>query len=301
VTRPVTNIGASIRARLSNIARERGVDFQRILQRYAIERLLARLSVSAYRDQFVLKGAMLYFVWGGGAERPTRDLDLLGYGPASPEEVQKRFAEICAIEHRDDGIAFDLATLTAEAIREDAAYGGVRIRIEARVEQARVHVQVDVAHGEVVVPVPDEIEFPPLLAAIGPRLHAYPHEVVMAEKFHAAVVLGETNSRLKDYYDLYMLPRLFVFDDAALARALAATFTRRATELPTATATALPSSYFSDPARAQTWRAFRERDGLTLAPQDFVEVGEAIRLTFAAPLALALEQIAATPSEGPLS
>lgn len=286
--RPLTNIAASVRARLSNLARERSEDFQRILQRYAIERLLVRIEASPFRDEFVLKGAMLYVVWGGGAARPTRDLDLLGYGPPSPEAVRERFATICGLDGGADGITFDLETLTAEAIREDNAYGGVRVRMDAFLEQARVRVQVDVAFGEVVEPAPDEIEFPLLLGGRGPRLRAYPHEVVLAEKLHAAVVLGETNSRLKDFYDLCAIPRLFVLDDSDVARALAATFLRRQTALPTSLAAALPQGYFTDAERDARWRGLLDRDGLALAPRSFAEAGDSIRRYFERPLAMAV-------------
>jgi hypothetical protein len=281
VTREIRNIGASVRARLANLAREQGADFQRILQRYAIERLLARLASSDHRDEFVLKGAMLYIAWGGGAARPTRDLDLLGYGPATIESVRQRFRAICSLPSEGDGIDFDVSTIEAEAIREDAAYGGVRVWIDARLEQARVRVQIDVAFGEAVVPAPDEVEFPPLLGGSGPRLRAYPHEVVLAEKFHAAVVLGETNSRLKDIYDLCALPTLFAVQDEDLARALVATFTRRKTPLPDSVDAALPATFFSSVERGTQWRALLDRDSLRLAPGDLGEAGEAIRRAFA--------------------
>ncbi|MBI2839690.1 MAG: nucleotidyl transferase AbiEii/AbiGii toxin family protein [Acidobacteria bacterium] len=271
------NLAASIHARLLNRARERQEDFQLVMQRYTAERLLYRLSRSTYRDQFVLKGAMLYTVWGGDAYRSTRDLDLLGHGAPDPAAMAKCFREICSIDVPDDALRFLSDTIEAEKIRDSAEYLGVRLRIEAHLERAMISLQVDIGFGNDVVPGPQDVDFPTMLGGPAPRIRAYPREAVVAEKLHAMVHLGEANSRLKDFYDLFVLSKVFTFDSATLSRAIAATFERRNTDLPGSLPPGLSPAFFANRGRADQWRAYLERNGLTRAPRDFSAVGEAIR------------------------
>ena len=214
----------SIRHRLRNRVRERGEDVQFALQRYAQERFLYRLGESAYRDRFILKGAMLFELWGGSLYRPTRDLDLTGYDSNDTEDVLAALRQVCATPGGGDELVFDSATLSAEPIRDDAEYHGVRIRFQASLGESRVQMQIDIGFANAIDPPPLDVEYPTLLDDPPPRVRAYPQEAVIAEKLHAMVVLGERNSRLKDFYDLFVLARQFPFDGARLAGAIAATF-----------------------------------------------------------------------------
>jgi Nucleotidyl transferase AbiEii toxin, Type IV TA system len=225
------NVGASVRARLLERSREERIDFQVLLTRYALERLLYRLSRSAHRNRFVLKGAMLFVTWVEASFRPTRDLDLLGYGENSPEAIGGAFRAICAEPAEDDGVLFDVDGLNAEPIREDLEYGGVRVRTHATIAGARIPIQVDVAFGDVITPDPIEIDYPVLLDAPAPHLRAYPLETVVAEKFHVLVIGGIANSRLKDYYDLWLIAATFELERAPLAAAVRRTFARRDTAI----------------------------------------------------------------------
>ena len=285
--RPPRNVAASVHTRLLNRSRETGEDFNFLLQRYAAERFLYRLGKSAHRDFYVLKGAMLYALWGGSIYRPTRDLDFTGYGSDATEDVLAALRDICTVAVADDGLAFDAGTLTAEPIRDDAEYNGLRIRFQATLGNARIPMQVDIGFGNAIDPPATEIDYPTLLNAPAPRIRAYPHEAVIAEKLHAMVVLGEINSRYKDFYDLHVLARQFPFDGERLARAIAATFDRRRTPIDTALPTALAPRFYADGARAEQWRAYLTRNSLPGAPADFAAVGELLQ-TFLGPIWITL-------------
>jgi hypothetical protein len=255
--RPLRNVGASVRARLLNLAKERNQPFDLLLMRYVIERLLYRLSQSKHRDRFVLKGAILMTAWLDDPHRPTRDLDLLGLGDPDPEMMRATFREVCAIKV-DDGVAFDTEVLTAERIRDEQEYGGLRLKTTATVDGARVRVVVDVGFGDSIVPGVDEIELPVLLDQPAPHLRAYPRETVIAEKFHAMVVLGRANSRMKDFHDIWVLKRSFKFKGDSLGRAIVATFARRNTEIPAQRPDALSRAFAEDPLKQQQWEAFSQ-------------------------------------------
>jgi len=228
---PIRNMGASVRARLLNIARERNRPFELLLTRYVLERLLYRLSTTQYRDRFVLKGAMLMTAWFNDPLRPTRDIDLLGFGDPEPQAMLGIFREICAVE-ADDGVAFDAAALGIDLIREDLEYGGLRLKTTATVSGARIRVVIDIGFGDAIEPEAAEIELPVLLDLPPLRLRAYPRETVIAEKFQALVMLGRANSRMKDLYDIWILSRSYEFPGDNLARAIKATFARRNTDIP---------------------------------------------------------------------
>jgi predicted nucleotidyltransferase component of viral defense system len=259
MSRSPRNLAASIHRRLLDGTRVRGEDAQFILQRYAAERFLYRLGHSPHREQFVLKGAALFALWGGSVYRPTRDLDFTAYGSADTEAVLRRFREICTLDVGDDGMRFDAMTLAAKPIRDETEYGGLRVVFEARLGTAQVRMQVDVGFGNAIEPAATEADYPTLLDAPAPRIRAYPQEAVIAEKLHAAVVLGERNSRLKDFYDLYVLAQQFTFDGERLARAIAATFERRRTLIEAALPAALAPRFYADAARAEQWRAYMTR------------------------------------------
>jgi len=264
------NIGASVRARLLARSRAEGADYQILLTRYALERLLYRLSVTDYNRHFILKGALLFVTWLPDPFRPTRDLDLLGYGSNSPESLADTFRAICQTNVPDDGVAFDSAGLTVAPIREDMDYGGVRVRTQATIDGARVPIQIDVGFGDIITPSPVEIDYPALLDSPAPRIRAYPAETVIAEKFEAMVSLGIANSRLKDFYDLWFISRSFAFNHITLAGAIQRTFERRETPLPRAMPTGLTDEYAKQ--WNPRWKAFLKRERMQAAPDNLAAV-----------------------------
>lgn len=290
------NIGASVRARLLDRARAERSDFQILLTRYALERLLYRLSVSRHRDRFILKGAMLFVTWVTDPFRPTRDLDLLGHGDNDAEAIAETFRAICAQPVADDGVTFDVAALTAAAIREEVEYGGVRVRTTATIAGARISIQVDIGFGDAITPAAVEIDYPVLLDAPAPHLRAYPVETVVAEKFEALVTLGMANSRLKDFYDLWLIAQTFEFRQPVLVDAVRRTFERRETTLPTDTPVGLSDEFAS--AWAVQWRTFLGRGRMAAAPDTFTVVIAALR-AFLMPLGSAGEEGHVWPPGGP--
>jgi predicted nucleotidyltransferase component of viral defense system len=270
------NSPASIRARLLNVSKQAGEDFQAILTRYAIERFLHRLGASEQRESFILKGAMLFIAWQGNLHRPTKDLDLLGFGSSSVEDVARRIREIAAMPG-DDGIAFDADTVVTEVIKEDAEYEGVRAKLVATLEHAKIRMRIDVGFGDAVQPEPRIGEFPTILKQIDtPVLRMYPPEVVIAEKLHAMVVLDIRNSRMKDFYDLWYLSRTQSFDLLLLRESLEATFERRATPLPTEIPFALTEGFLLDETKILQWRGFLRRLQLATRTPDLLTVGQSI-------------------------
>ena len=252
----IKNLGASVRARLLQISKEKGQNFDLILTRYAIERLLYRLAQSRHADRFVLKGAMLLMTWFDEPFRGTRDLDLLGYGDPSPEGLVDIFKEVLAVDG-EDGVAFDVDGVRISRIREDNQYGGLRLRTTADIGGARIAANVDVGFGDATEPVPETLDYPALLDMPAPRLRGYARETVVAEKFQAMVALGTANSRMKDYYDIWVLSQSFEFDHERLARAIAATFARRKTTVPGGLPDALTPAFADLPVKQQQWEAFK--------------------------------------------
>lgn len=292
MTRKPVNLPASIGTRLRNIALARQTDLAFIFRRYAIERLLYRLSVSDQRDRFVLKGAMLFTAWMPDPFRPTQDLDLLGFGDDDVAVVAASIAVICNQQAPEDGLRFDAATIKAEAIRAQQDYGGVRVKLTAFLGRTRIPVQIDVGFGDAVTPAITELEFPPLLDAPAPRVRAYPKETVLAEKLEAIVTLGVANSRMKDFYDLVALARLFKFDGAIVRDAIIATFQRRGTDLPKDIPLGLSPEFANDPQKIALWQAFVGREPLLLNPGDLVAAIEDIAGFVMQPLTAAREDAA---------
>jgi hypothetical protein len=251
----VRNMGASVRARLLNIARKRNQPFDLLLTRYVLERLLYRLSTTKHRDRFVLKGAMLMTAWFDDPLRPTRDIDLLGFGDPEPDALLAVFREVCQLQ-QDDGVVPDAAALEIDRIRGELEYGGLRIKTNATVGGARVRIVVDIGFGDAVEAA--DLELPVLLDLPAPTLRAYPREAVIAEKFHAMVLLGRANSRMKDFHDIFALSRSYEFAGDGLARAIAATFKRRKTKIPAELPDALTAAFASDPTKQQQWTAFTQ-------------------------------------------
>ncbi|MGE0422398.1 MAG: nucleotidyl transferase AbiEii/AbiGii toxin family protein [Reyranellaceae bacterium] len=268
------NMAASVRARLLDIARRRQLDNNLLLTRYAHERLLYRLSMSDHRDRFALKGAMLVATWFENPYRPTRDVDLLGFGDPDAEAMLRLFREICALDI-DDGVVFDNDALIVDQIREDLAYGGLRIRTRARIAGASIAIVIDIGFGDAVEPGLETLDLPVLLDQPSPRLKAYAPETVIAEKFQAMVALGRANSRMKDFYDIWSLSRLHAFEGDRLARAIAATFARRDTPIPTEPPDALTAAFAEDVSKQRQWRAFL--DGIEVAAPPLADVTSTIR------------------------
>jgi predicted nucleotidyltransferase component of viral defense system len=256
------NISASVEQRLLNLARQSGEDFQYVLMRYALERIMYRLSRSAYATQFVVKGAMLLRVWTGEQYRPTKDLDLLATLEKSPEELNQTFGEICTLAVDDDGLVFLSETIRVRQIREDNVYGGLRVTLQARLGKIRIPLQIDIGFGDAITPAAQSEEFPTLLDFPAPILLAYPRETSIAEKFEAIVNLGLANSRMKDYYDIWLLAQQFDFDGAILKQAIQATFKRRRTALPIEIPSGLSNEFVSDAGKQVQWQAFVRRSRL---------------------------------------
>lgn len=282
--RTPTNVSASIRHRLLNLSKQKNEDFTLTLVRYVAERFLYRLSRSPHAERFVLKGALLLATRLDRPYRSTRDIDFLEYGEASKDTLARAMTDIARTAAPDDGLSFDLKSLRVEEIRENADYGGLRVSIFVRLAAARIPLQIDVGYGDVVVPGTIELEYPTLLGGVAPRIRAYPIETVIAEKVEAIVKLGMTNSRMKDYFDLWLISRTLSFEGSMLSKAFGATFERRGTELPTDGPAGLTPDFGEAPDNVKRWRAFVETNGLEDAPKDLEPVLVAIRHLVVPPL-----------------
>lgn len=285
--KPLTNVAASVRQRLLNLSREKGADYNALLAQYGIERFLFRLSKSPLANQFVLKGAMLFRVWAADLHRPTKDLDLLGIGDNTPAAVSIAVRQIIAVEVTDDGLRFDPTSVAAAEIREEQQYAGVRVKLTARLGNARIPMQIDVGFGDSVVPAARRAAFPTLLAQEAPRVRMYPPETVVAEKLEAIATLGFANSRMKDYYDIWVLLQIYQFDSKILARAIGATFRRRGTPMPRRQPIGLSDEFGQDLVARQRWNEFLARLQLTDVPREFHIVLAAIRRRIAPAMRLA--------------
>lgn len=267
------NLAASIKDRLLNQARADGQAFDVLLVRFALERLLYRLSISPHRDHFVLKGGMLVTVWIEDENRTTRDLDFLGYGDDDPETLLATFSEVMNID-APDGLLFDTKAFTATAIREGLDYGGVRLKTHALLEKTRIPVTIDIGFGDALADATVSLDYPTLLDLPAPNVRAYPPATVIAEKFQAMVALGLINGRMKDYYDLWAIPRATRIAPEDLDAALRATLTRRKTPVPIERPPGLSPEMTGDPTKQRQWAAYAasvELKGTSLA-----EVADAI-------------------------
>lgn len=251
---------ASIRTKLLNHAKSLGLDYNRVLERYALERYLYRLSKSDYAERFVLKGALLMLVWLGETIRPTRDADLLGFGELDKQSLTDIFKTVCTIPFEPDAMVFQPDTIRVEDIRQNDPYGGRRITLKSRLGNARIDVQVDVGIGDAITPEPTWLDYPSLLGLPSARLRAYEPETTIAEKLHAMVVLGMANSRMKDFFDIAALAECESFHGQRLAAAIRATFERRSTAIPVMPV-ALTPEFATDPVKQRQWNVFLETSG----------------------------------------
>ncbi len=256
------NLAASIRARLKQRADATKQDFNLILTHYGLERLLYRLSISPLAGNYLLKGALLFSLWYDRPHRPTRDADLLGFGPDDIDSAVAAFREICAMEV-EDGIAFDLASVKGSVIRKETGYGGVRIDLLAKLDGARITLQVDIGFGDAVTPAPELVSYPVLLEDLpAPQLRSYPKYTVVAEKFHAMCLLGMANTRMKDYFDLWVLLTEGALESTELRRAIDATFARRQLQVPDTTPSGLSDAFARDAVKTAQWIAFLKKNRL---------------------------------------
>lgn len=259
------NLAASVRARLLNYARQERQDFSLVLTRFCLERLLYRVSVSDHANQFLLKGALLFDLWFDVPHRPTRDVDFLGFGSAELPHAESTFRQICGIPV-DDGVEFQPDTVRAEEIRKDANYAGIRVTLLAILDGAKCPLQIDIGFGDAVTPGPQEAEYPTILSDLQvPKLHVYPKYTVVAEKYEALSKLGMANSRMKDYFDLWVLARHTDFDGETLRQAVHATFSRRKSALNTEPPSGLTAAFSEDQQKKIQWQAFLSKNALKAA------------------------------------
>ena len=277
---PIRNLAASVRERLRRLARVRNEPFDLVLTKYALERLLYRLAQSDFRDRFVLKGAMLFALWTDQPHRPTRIADLLCFGPSGVAGLVEVFRAVSAVAC-DDGLQYPAYSVRGEPHTEDKAYQGVRITMTVMLERARVPIQLDIGFGDVVTPAPEEIVYPALLDFPAAVLRAYPKYTVVAEKFEATVKLGEQNTRMKDFYDLWAMARKFEFDGDTLSGAIRNTFDRRKTTLPAVSPVALQEEFVAEAAKQRQWSSFLSNSGLA-APM-LPEIARLIETFLSAP------------------
>jgi predicted nucleotidyltransferase component of viral defense system len=286
-----TNKAASIRQKLLNLSRERGESFDFVLQQYAIQRLLYRLSVSEYHDQFLLKGAMLFSVWTGDLHRPTKDIDLLGFGSNDIDVLVNDFKIICATE-ADDGLIFDIESIQGVLIKEDSLYQGVRVTGFAHLEKAKIGLQVDIGFGDAVTPNARLATIPSFLDSPAPIMKIYPVYTVIAEKFHAMVSLGLFNSRIKDFYDIWMIAihglqegDFLLGGDALdgtalngtlLVSAIRSTFNRRNTVMSTEMLSVFTAEFMQDTNKHKQWNAFLNKNRI-VSDQSFENIQQGLR------------------------
>jgi predicted nucleotidyltransferase component of viral defense system len=280
----VKNIQASIRARLQNLARETNRPFAESLQYYAMERLLYRLSKSQYAGKFILKGALMFTAWNIPQRRATLDIDFLARFDNQVNSIEKVIRDICRVTVVSDGLVFDPETVRGQRIKEDADYEGVRVKFIGFLERSRVPMQIDVAFGDIVYPRPKIFDYPVILDLPKPRLKGYPLESVVSEKFEAMVKLGLLNSRMKDFYDIWLTTRQFDFDGLTLTKALKKTFGHRRTELPQKRPLFAEEIYDDKSDRQKLWMAFLRKGDIKYAPDKLSAMAKAIEKFLIKPL-----------------
>ena len=274
------DIPASVRNRLLNRARNDRRPFNELLQYYAMERFLYRLSKSAHADRFILKGALMFKVWRLPEFRPTMDIDMLGRTINDEADIASKIGEVIAVNVEPDGLTFYPDTIQSERITQDAVYKGIRIRFRGALGSAKVNIQTDIGFGDVVYPGPEESDLPIMLDFPAPKLLCYSRESVIAEKFETMVKLGILNSRMKDFYDIWLLSRQFEFDEMKLAEAIRLTFQRRGTLL-TSVIVAFEQPFIH--AKQAQWSAFHKRLQQPNVPESFKDVVSVVK-EFLAPL-----------------
>jgi hypothetical protein len=291
-------LAQSVKARLVNHAKGRELDPNHVLRRYALERFLYRLSVTPDVDRFALKGAFMLVAWLGEEVRPTKDVDLLRFGDTTDDVLEELFGDVCDIDMPDDAMSFDRSTIEIQQIRDDDPYAGRRMTLRCRLGNARLRIQIDVGVGDAVVPDAEWFDYPSLLDLPGPRLRAYSPETAIAEKTHALVTLGAANSRMKDFFDIWLLSQRRAFSGPRLSAALDATFERRDTALPEALPFGLRQAFVDVEGKQAQWTGFLDKNGLTSAPRDLRLVIDDIS-KFIGPVLLASSESDSTSTSWP--
>lgn len=267
----VKNVAASVRQKLLNRAKEKDQPFNEILQYYVMERFLYRLSISDYKDKFILKGALLFIVWQQSEIRSTIDIDLLGKINNDPNIITKVFQVIGEINVAEDGVRFDSSSVTSEQITVDADYRGVRVCLYGYLGTARVRIQIDIGFSDVVTPGPEQFFYPTILPVSAPRLNCYNKETLIAEKLQAIAKLGILNSRMKDFYDIWTLSERFEFDGTTLKNATRITFQRRETSI-TEDLIAFLDTFCRNDEKIRQWRGFLRKSRALNIPESLEEI-----------------------------
>ncbi|MGD2087495.1 MAG: nucleotidyl transferase AbiEii/AbiGii toxin family protein [Candidatus Aminicenantes bacterium] len=278
------NLAHSVRQRLLNLSRKTAEPFDLILTRFALERLLYRISRSKWKTDFLLKGAMLFSTWHNSPHRPTRDLDLMKYGNTNTDYLKEIFQSLCTIEVENDGIEFKSESVTCSEIREGNIYHGLRVKLEAALAGAKLRLQIDIGFGDIVVPEPEDIIYPTLLEFPAPRVRAYSRYTMVAEKFHAMVTLGIGNSRMKDFYDLRIMSQNFDYEGQILCKAIESTFKRQGTLIPASIPIALTDSFPGDAMKKIQWNAFLRKSRFNMEEKNFTTIIEVLRNFLMPPL-----------------
>lgn len=280
----IVNMQASVRAQLLNKAKQSNRPFAEILQYFAMERFLFRFSQSPYARQFILKGALMFTALKMPQRRTTLDIDFLARFDNQIESIEKVIKDICNMIVASDGIVFDPQTVRGRRIKEDADYEGVRVKFTGFLERARIPMQIDIAFGDVIYPRSKSFLYPVILDLPKPRLQGYPLESVISEKFEAMVKLGLLNSRMKDFYDIWIITRQFDFNGMRLAGALKKTFNNRKTDLPHHHPLFADDIYDSKSDRQILWNAFLKKGGIKQAPEKLSDTANAIERFLIKPL-----------------
>lgn len=278
------SIADSIRQRLLNLSKSRNETFDLVLTKYGLERLLFRIGESEWKEKLFLKGALLFSVWHDLPYRSTRDLDLLGYGFSSLEYIKNIFVSLCQLNYPEDGLVFNPESINCREIRENNKYNGIRVKLTAFLAEAKIPLQVDIGFGDKVTPEPQYITFPTLLPLPAPHIYAYTIYSVVAEKFNAMVVLGILNSRLKDFFDIWMLSQTLNFSGTILCSAIRDTFKRRDCEIPNNIPIALTDDFSKSQINKIQWKAFLNKKNVNIEHMNFPVIIEQLKQFLLLPL-----------------
>lgn len=273
----IKNLGASIRQKLLNLAQQTKRPFNEVLTYYMIERFIHRLSKSPYKSRFVLKGALMFIVWDLSDTRPTRDIDLLGKTHNTAENIKQIIQEICCIECPEDAAIFMTDSVECEPIQEQNEYQGIRAYFNGQLSKAKTRMQIDIGFGDIVFPKPSNVNYPTMLGMTAPAILGYTPETLIAEKTHAMMRHGLRNSRMKDYFDVWMLSNQFVFEGAHLAEAIQKTFLQREMKINDAAAKIF-DELIVDNSKKMQWKSFINNNVLTIVPDTFEEVIDRLKL-----------------------
>ena len=270
MTKPAINISASVHQRLLNKAKETSRPFQEFFSFYALERFLVRLGKTRYANDFILKGALLIRCWSPDSIRPTMDIDLLGKTDNSPDNIRRIMAEASDITI-DDGLVFLQDKVTSGLIQTQNTYSGIRAKVYGNLGPSRISIHIDVGFGDIIIPKPDIIEYPAILDFPTVTIQTYTLESLIAEKFHPMVKLDILNSRMKDYYDIYLLSQTMHIQGNTLSRAIKETFSNRTTALPNDLSKFL-NNHALEAGKQELWEGFLKKSMITGAPNMFAAI-----------------------------